>query len=167
MELIGHIGDEERRVVIDQREDGRFLIHIDGRELAVDCVEFAPDHYSLLLGDRSHEVRVHRDKNDRFNVHFFESSYQVSLMDPMQAALEGVGAGGPAGEAALEAPMPGQVLNILVKEGDEVAEDQGLLVLVAMKMENQLGSPKAGVVKQILVKEGDNVEGGAPLVVVA
>ncbi|MDK2783686.1 MAG: glutaconyl-CoA/methylmalonyl-CoA decarboxylase subunit gamma, partial [Thermococcaceae archaeon] len=61
-------------------------------------------------------------------------------------------------------PMPGKVLRILVREGDEVKAGQGLLVLEAMKMENEIPSPRDGVVKKILVKEGDTVDTGQPLI---
>ena len=69
----------------------------------------------------------------------------------------------PAGEGVVTAPMPGKILRILVKEGDEVKTGQGLLVLEAMKMENEIPAPKDGVVKKILVKEGDTVDTGQAL----
>ncbi|NJE61110.1 pyruvate/oxaloacetate carboxyltransferase [Thermococcus sp. 21S7] len=69
----------------------------------------------------------------------------------------------PFGEGAVTAPMPGRVLRILVKEGEEVKTGQGLLVLEAMKMENEVSAPKDGVVKRILVKEGDTVDTGQTL----
>ncbi|ASJ07345.1 pyruvate/oxaloacetate carboxyltransferase [Thermococcus pacificus] len=69
----------------------------------------------------------------------------------------------PAGEGVVTAPMPGKILRILVKEGDSVKTGQGLLVLEAMKMENEIPAPKDGVVKKILVKEGDTVDTGQAL----
>ncbi len=60
--------------------------------------------------------------------------------------------------------MPGKILKILVKEGDQVKTGQGLLVLEAMKMENEIPAPKDGIVKKILVKEGDTVNTGDPLI---
>ncbi|WP_457750853.1 biotin/lipoyl-containing protein, partial [Thermococcus sp.] len=70
----------------------------------------------------------------------------------------------PAGEGVVTAPMPGKILRILVKEGDEVKTGQGLLVLEAMKMENEVSSPKDGIVKRILVTEGDTVDSGQALI---
>ncbi|ASJ04783.1 pyruvate/oxaloacetate carboxyltransferase [Thermococcus barossii] len=70
----------------------------------------------------------------------------------------------PAGEGAVTAPMPGKILRILVKEGEEVKTGQGLLILEAMKMENEIPAPKDGVVKKILVKEGDTVDTGQTLI---
>ncbi|NJE26096.1 pyruvate carboxylase subunit B [Thermococcus sp. MV5] len=68
------------------------------------------------------------------------------------------------GEDVISAPMPGKILRVLVSEGDEVMVGQGLLVLEAMKMENEIPSHKSGVVKRILVKEGDTVDTGQPLI---
>ncbi|NJF26152.1 pyruvate/oxaloacetate carboxyltransferase [Thermococcus sp. Bubb.Bath] len=69
----------------------------------------------------------------------------------------------PAGEGVVTAPMPGKILRILVKEGEQVKTGQGLLILEAMKMENEIPAPKDGVVKKILVKEGDTVNTGDPM----
>ncbi len=70
----------------------------------------------------------------------------------------------PAGEGVVTAPMPGKILRILVKEGDKVKTGQGLLVLEAMKMENEIPAPKDGMIKKILVKEGDTVDTGQSLI---
>ena len=69
-----------------------------------------------------------------------------------------------AGEGLVTAPMPGKVLRVLVKEGESVKTGQGLLVLEAMKMENEIPAPRNGVVKKIHVKEGDTVNTGDPLI---
>jgi len=70
------------------------------------------------------------------------------------------------GPQTIVAPMPGKVVKVLVKVGDEVKEGQGLVVVEAMKMENELASPKDGVVKEIHAKENASVESGAKLLVV-
>jgi biotin carboxyl carrier protein len=71
-----------------------------------------------------------------------------------------------AGKASLKAMMPGRVINVLVNVGDEVVAQQGLLVVEAMKMENELKAPKAGKVVEIKVKPGQTVEKGELLLVV-
>lgn len=168
MELVGVIQKKEHQIKIQQKNDRLFNIQIDGRSYEVDCLELMPNLYSILHGDNSYEVRVHTNgKGDRYDAHFYEDTFQVEMADPMKKLLEASAGAGKKGEVPLEAPMPGQVQRILVKEGDEVTEEQGLVVLVAMKMENELGSPKTGVVKKILVAEGDNVEGSAPLIIIA
>ncbi len=69
-----------------------------------------------------------------------------------------------AASATISAPMPGQILDVMAKEGDAVAEGDVLLVLEAMKMENEITAPQAGTVAQVLVKQGDAVNSGDPLV---
>ena len=67
------------------------------------------------------------------------------------------------GVVSIDSPMPGKVIKLLKKEGDEVKEGEGVVVVEAMKMENELRTPKAGKVRDIKVKEGDAVEAGAKL----
>jgi biotin carboxyl carrier protein len=132
----------------------------------VDSAELSPHLFSILHQDQSYEVRFHSNpKKETLDVEFHDETYPVVVTDPMSLLLESTGGAARKGGATLEAAMPGKVQRILVKEGDQVTEDQGLLVLVAMKMENELGSPTTGTVKQILVSEGANVEGGAPLII--
>ncbi len=97
----------------------------------------------------------------------FTSTAPVSAPSPAPAqvvssapALASVSAGGD----VVTSPMPGKILRILVKEGESVKTGQGLLVLEAMKMENEIPAPKDGVIKKILVKEGDTVDTGKPLI---
>ncbi len=85
---------------------------------------------------------------------------------PAPPAAPATPSAAPGGEGVVTAPMPGKILRILVKEGDSVKTGQGgLLVLEAMKMENEIPSPpKDGVIKKILVKEGDTVDTGQALI---
>jgi biotin carboxyl carrier protein len=86
-----------------------------------------------------------------------------------RAAARGVGgrpAAGPSGPLSVRAPIPGRVVRLLVKKGDQVAAGGGLVVLEAMKMENEIRSPRAGSVSEVLCTEGAAVESGQPLVVV-
>ncbi|CAM2008154.1 biotin/lipoyl-containing protein [Acanthopleuribacter pedis] len=166
MELIATIDQNEYQLKVEQLGDHRFRVNINGVDHEVDCMEVMEDLYSMIHHERSYDVHVHHGKKGHIETHFYDDSFHVEVVDPMQKILDQAMGGGGKGPAALEAAMPGLVQRILVKEGDEVAMDQGLLVLVAMKMENELGSPKAGVVKEIRVKEGDNVESGAVLITI-
>ena len=167
MELIGELNKQSYKIHVDRDDEHGYTVTIDDRTYSVNCLELMPNVYSMLHGDDSYEVRVHKDeKSGLIETNFHHDSFRVDIADPMKRLLEESLGGGKQGDAVLEAPMPGKVLRLLVKEGDEVEEDQGLAVLVAMKMENELGSPKAGVVKKILVKEEDSVEGSTPLIIV-
>ncbi len=75
-------------------------------------------------------------------------------------------AGGEGGPRAVRAPMPGRVVRVLAAEGDEVAEQQGVVVLEAMKMQNEMRSPKAGRIRRVAVQVGDTVAAGDLLALV-
>jgi pyruvate carboxylase subunit B len=72
----------------------------------------------------------------------------------------------PMGEAIIKAPMPGLVRGVVVNVGDNVAAKQGVVILEAMKMENELRTPREGIVKEVRVKAGDRVEQGQPLLII-
>ena len=167
MELIGITGKNSYKIRIERDDEHYFKATVDDRTYRLGVTEPMSHLYSILHGNQSYEVRVHRKANtQKYDVHFFRDSFEVEITDPLQFVLAESRGAADKGEAVLEAAMPGKVQRILVKEGEEVVEDQGLVVLLAMKMENELGSPKAGTVKKVLVKEGDNVEGGTALMVV-
>lgn len=168
MELVGIIGKQSYPLKVEKLSDDQYRITVEDRVYEVNARELSPNLYSLLHGSNSHEVRFHQSpsKKDQMEIEFHSHTVALTMTDPMSLLLDAAGGGGRKGGATLEAAMPGKVQRILVKEGDTVEEDQGLLVLVAMKMENELGSPSTGTVKKILVAEGDNVEGGTPLIVI-
>lgn len=168
MELIGIIGKNTYPLTVEKLSDHRYRVRVEEREYEVDARELSPQLYSILHGDQSHEVRLHQTSRnqDELEVEFHSHSVALTMTDPMSMLMDASGSGGRKGGGTLEAAMPGKVQRILVKEGDQVEEDQGLLVLVAMKMENELGSPSSGTVKKILVNEGDSVEGGSALIVI-
>jgi len=89
--------------------------------------------------------------------------YEFSVEDPRSLRSRRAGAGAADGPRTLHSPMPGRVIRILLPQGSEVAAQQGVLVVEAMKMQNELKSPKAGVVTKMLVSEGDTVAAGQPL----
>lgn len=122
-------------------------------------------HYSLLVGARSFDVYVQsvasEDEDDAarvFEVHLRGQVYRVRIADERTQALASL-AGGThaAGDVNIRAPMPGLVSNILVEEGAEVQRGQAVVVLEAMKMENDLTTPRPGIVKSLRVSKGQTV----------
>ncbi|TAH49725.1 MAG: biotin/lipoyl-binding protein [Chloroflexota bacterium] len=122
--------------------------------------------YSLLLDNHSWQVLVERN-GDEYRVSIDGDLYVVSVQDErtrkIQKALNR--AAKDAGEFILKAPMPGLVRGVTVQTGQEVQKGQGLVILEAMKMENELRAPRVGVVRDIRVKPGDAVELGQALVI--
>ncbi len=159
------IGGEQRSVELRAGRDG-WQCRLDGQPRAVDVVEAAPGVFSLLLDGRSFAVHVER-VGESYRVHTRGTDLVAAVEDPRRWAGRRGGALGLAGRQDITAPMPGKVVRMLVGEQDPVEAGQGLVVVEAMKMQNEIPSPKAGVIEKVLVKEGDRVEHGQTLVVVA
>jgi len=131
-------------------------------------------HYSFLLGSQSYDVFVQpvpADDDDGtsrvFEVHVHGQVYRVRLADERARALASLAGGAHAsGDANIRAPMPGLVSNLLVEEGAEVQRGQAVVVLEAMKMENDLPAPRAGIVKNLRVSKGQAVNQGDLLAVI-
>jgi biotin carboxyl carrier protein len=165
---------EERLIEITRRGTShRVAIH-DGPEespapriLEVDAVRLSPFALSLIAGTRSARCDVEPGKEGRLAVLVDETVHPLELLDERRLRLRRAsGKFSLEGPQRIDAPMPGKVVRVLVKLGDEVAEGQGLVVVEAMKMENELKSPKAGKITELLAVEGAAVESGAKLVVV-
>jgi biotin carboxyl carrier protein len=140
------------------------VIRIDGEGVTpayeITIVEVEPGLYSILEDGASHEVRVEAGQVTVGNRRF---DYLID--DPRQWKRSG-GAAGSEGRAAITAPMPGKVVRILAAEGDTVEAGQGILVVEAMKMQNEMKSPRAGRVASIPIKENESVAAGAVLAVI-
>jgi biotin carboxyl carrier protein len=144
--------------------DGRYVVTLDGRALEVDHQETGPHFASLIIGGRSYEAGLEK-RPDGYNVVLAEDVLYVEIRGASQgaAAAPRKAATGP---ARVVAPMPGRLVRVLVQPGQQVEAGEGLLVMEAMKMENELRSPRAGRVAELLVREGQTVETAALLVVV-
>ncbi len=156
------VGDRTVRVEV-RGGDGRYTVVLDGSPIEVDVVTAGPPFASLLVDGESHEVGVER-RPEGYVVHFPGDAVNVDLAEAARGASPAVPrAHGP---ARLTAPMPGRVVRVLEAPGADVAAGQGLVVIEAMKMENELKSPRAGRVQEVAVREGQAVEAGALLAVV-
>ncbi len=138
------------------REAGRLLLTLDGRPVEADAVEVATGTYSILLSGQSFEVRV-QPAADGVRVHTGDAEFSARVLDVLEAE----------GRQQITAPMPGKVVRLLVKLGDAVEAGQGLLVVEAMKMQNEIRAPKTGKIEALLVAEGQAVNAGEVLAIVA
>jgi biotin carboxyl carrier protein len=159
-----HATADGRTLGVEVRgENGRYTVLLDGKPLEVDLVDTAPSFASLIVDGCIHEVAIER-RPGGYRVHFASDTVTVDLEDAARGAA--TPAHRPAGPARLTAPMPGRVVRVLVEAGKDVEAGQGLVVVEAMKMENELRALRAGRVTEIAVREGQTVETGALLVVV-
>jgi biotin carboxyl carrier protein len=158
---------EERLIEITPRENGYHIV-IDEKVLEVDAVHLQGFVLGLIAGTRSYRCDIEPGKDGHLAVLVGETSYPLEILDERKLRMRRAsGKFTLEGPQRIDAPMPGKVTRVLVKVGDEVREGQGLVVVEAMKMENELQSPKAGRVTELHAVEGAAVESGAKLVVVA
>ena len=157
------IDGKNHRLDLEQ-SDGRWTCRVDGREVAVDAVLARPNVLSLRMGNKAYEVKCERVGSD---VHIWVGSrrFAAEVRDPrsLRSRARAVDDQGP---KKLTAPMPGKVVRILLAKGSEVEAGAGVLVVEAMKMQNEVKSPKKGVIQKILVSEGAAVNAGDVLAIV-
>ena len=165
MKLDVHISGRKREVEV-ARDGPRFLLRLDGRELAADAVEVATGTYSILLDGQSFEVRVQPEPGGWLHVQTYGEDFPVVVYDPRVWRGKRGGILEAEGRQQVTAPMPGKVVRVLVAAGDKVEAGQGLLVVEAMKMQNEIRAPKSGTVERILVSEGQAVHAGHVLAIV-
>jgi biotin carboxyl carrier protein len=147
-----------------RRVEGRWESRLDGRELQVDAVLTRRDVLSIIIAGKAYEVKRERTATD---LHLWVGSrrYAVQLRDP-RSLRSRAGADDGKGPRKLLAPMPGKVVRVLVKQEAVVEAGQGVVVVEAMKMQNEIKSPKKGVVRKLIAAEGANVNAGDVLAVV-
>jgi biotin carboxyl carrier protein len=166
MTFIAILGEQRYNVEIEETDKSVYRVSVDGHEFLVDGKKTGRTNYSLIVDNRSFEIEVDH-QGDEYRVLVDGRNYHVNLVDERRVRVgAGSAGGGVQGRQMVSVPMPGKVIAILVSEGDLVEKGQGLVIVEAMKMENEVRSPIAGTVKEIRVKQGDTVEGGTVLVVV-
>jgi biotin carboxyl carrier protein len=155
------------RVVELEREGERWKITLDGQAVAADAAEIAPNTLSLLLEGQSYEIRVTPSPDGALKLQTGLQEFTAEVVDPRAWRGRRHGALEAEGRQQVLAPMPGKVVRVLVQAGDTVEAGQGLLVVEAMKMQNEIRSPKGGTVERLNVKEGQPVNAGEVLCIVA
>lgn len=157
------IDGKNYRLELSQSE-GAWACRLDGREIEVDAVLARPNVLSLRIGNKAYEVKCERVAHD---VHIWVGSrrFAPEVRDPRSLRSRGQ-AVDEHGPRKLTAPMPGKVVRVLLAEGSAVEAGTGVLVVEAMKMQNEVKSPKKGTIQKILATEGAAVNAGDVLAIV-
>ncbi len=165
MKLQIEIDGHSRRVEIEPGEaPGRWLVRIDGELVEADARLLRPGVLSLLIQGRAHRVVLDQDSSDpALCLRHQRVPYRVEDPRSLRSRRRHTGADGP---AVLKASMPGRVVRVLVGKGQPVAAHQGIVVIEAMKMQNELKSPREGHVADLRVAPGDTVSSGDVLAVI-
>jgi pyruvate carboxylase subunit B len=163
------IGEKDYTVTISEGPDGMQVRLGDGPAMAANWSKSQMGVYSLLLDHTSHELAVNPvpDEPHLWSLEIGPYRMEAQVQTERERRLSRVAGGkqAQAGPITVKAPMPGLVRAVTVAVGDEVPQGGRLLLLEAMKMENEIVAPKAGIVKTIHVKAGETVENNRPLVV--
>ena len=156
---------DERQIPVEleERPEGYTAV-LDGVTYEVGCARILDGLYSLLMEGESYEVAVHSHEPGSYDVHMYDGVRHVDLLSPLDLVLRSQHGGPGARGGSVRAPMPGKVVKVLVEEGQSVLKGQGLVVVEAMKMQNELQATADAVVQHVRVREGDSVESGAELV---
>jgi biotin carboxyl carrier protein len=138
---------------------------VDGREITIDATSPDPGALSLLIAGRSFEARKTTIGGENV-IDINGQRYAFEVRDPRSLKSRRGAAAGHEGPKKVTAPMPGKVIRIIAQPGTDVEAGAGVVVIEAMKMQNELKSPKAGKVAKVSVKEGDTVNPGDTLAVI-
>lgn len=166
MAFVVRSGDRQFRIsprlVENGEHEDHYLVLMDDIEHRLSVTRITPTHLSILMGNKSYNIEVEKSGKE-YRVTTRGEVFTFKVADEyLQSSDEESAEGG----AVITAPMPGLVVKVLVEEGDEVKTGQGLLVLEAMKMQNEIPSPGSGTVREIPVEQGKTVMTGDTLVVI-
>jgi len=155
------VADRVHRVELEKIESG-WHCKVDGQETPLDAVSTQDGVLSILLDGKSYEIKQENTGTD-FNIVVGGLRFPTQIRDPRSLRSRRSADSGTEGVKKIVAPMPGKVVRILAQPGTAVEHGQGVIVIEAMKMQNELKSPKKGIVKKLTVHEGAAVEAGQSL----
>lgn len=150
-----------------EHKSERWQATVDGEPSAADVVEIAPNTFSVLIEGQSQEICVTPAGDGKLKLQIGRFEFTAEVIDPRSWRGGHHGGVEAEGRQQVAAPMPGKVVRLLVKAGEAVEAGQGLVVVEAMKMQNEIRSPKTGRVERILVTEGQPVNASDVLCIVA
>jgi biotin carboxyl carrier protein len=156
-------GGASRLVTLRETGDGVYEITLDGETFHVDAVRSGPTVYSVIEDGKQFEAMVDEKGAHGFDVLVAGRVFHLESIDERTRLLAQGAAPVATGPQTVTAEMPGKVVKLSVPVGESVREGQGVVVVEAMKMENEIPSPISGVLKEIAVSEGQTVEAGALL----
>lgn len=167
MKLLADIEGEKHELQL--RLDGeRVFAEVDGRAIELNVRETEAGGYLLVIDGRVYDCRVGRNASEleRMEVHVRNRAYSIALTDPKRMRATKSAAAHGEGSAQIISQMPGKVVRVLVAVGSEVEAGASVIVVEAMKMQNEMKSPKAGTVTTLNAKVGETVNAGEVLAVI-
>lgn len=154
---------DEARIKVEEARPGVYRVRIDGEDLEVDFFNTRENIYSLIIGQQSYEVDINAEEEGNYAVQLNGNRFDVDITDERKRKLAEKMAAGNSGRQEIKSPMAGNIWKVLKQQGDRVEEGEVLLILEAMKMENEICAPATGVVTSMNAVEGSAVSAGALL----
>ncbi|ADD68694.1 biotin/lipoyl attachment domain-containing protein [Denitrovibrio acetiphilus DSM 12809] len=159
-------GEKEYIVELVENTQNQFTIDIDGRKHSIDFAMAGDDVYSIIIDGKSYAMEID-EKGDIFDILMENGdNFSIEVLDEMKRLMKMRHSAGLEGRQIIEAQMPGYIWKILVEKGQEVKAGEPLMILVAMKMENEIKAPKDGIVEDIFVELDQTIVTGDRLAVV-
>ncbi len=165
MKFIATHEDEQFPVEVE-RHGSRYRVKVKDAWIEVDLVSANSSLRSLRLADGRQYLFGHHTDGASHEISFGDRTVHVKLHDPLSLKRRRRDGESEDGGGSIKARMPGRVVRVMKKAGDEVRKGEGLLILEAMKMENEITAPISGVLVSLFVSDGQTVENGADLALV-
>jgi len=162
------VGERYAKVNLLSRDGNKIQIEVDEKIYNLNLVEVEKGIYSIIKDHRSYNIELVQGKHAKeYTINTYEENFDLEIIDAETRYLMNRGGeDGDDGGRSISSPMPGKVIKIPVKVGDEVKEGTTVVIVEAMKMQSEYKVKVDRVVTEILVKEGDAIDGGQPLVIV-
>lgn len=161
MKLQAEIGDEKHKIEI-RREGEKVSARVDDREYEIEASEVEPDVYLLKHDNRVFQVYVAPNGI----VNLGNQQFEINIIDPKRLRGAGAGGAGASGTAEIKTAMPGKVVRVLIEPGATVKAGESVIVVEAMKMQNEMKAPRDGTIAEIRFAEGATVNAGDILAVI-
>lgn len=165
--LVSGPSGKQRRVVELERHGPAWRVVLDGQSVDADLIEIDAHTVSVLIDGRSYAIQITQLTNGPLKLQTALREFTAEVADPRAWRSRRHSLLQAEGRQQVVAPMPGKVVRVLVHAGEQVQAGQGLLVVEAMKMQNEIRSPKTGTVERLIAKEGQPVNAGDILCVVS
>ena len=162
MKLLALFDNDKPREIQLKIEGNRLEAAWDGQRHEADWVEVGPGVFSLLIEGRSYEAHVEKEPAG-YRVLLGSKEFRVVVVDPRDRKSSSTAFAPGDGKKEILAPMPGRIVRVLAEEGRQIQAGAGVVVIEAMKMQNEIPAPQAGRVVKIFVSEGTSVETGQKL----
>lgn len=164
MKYTAILNGKERELEINRRGPHTFKVTVDGTSHEVDARYCAPDWLSILIDNTSHDISFTLDKED-VELNFRNRNYNIKVLDERKMRMLQIRSGlDLSGPEIIKTSMPGKVVKVLVKEGEAVTAGSGIIIIEAMKMENEIQCRNSGVIKAVHVAAGQTVESDVALI---